>query len=502
MRWKERTIRAGRANGASGLRIAGLSLVLALLLGEQQKQFARHALRPLPACPAGEVVRPLAGSAANPPRPLPACPAGEVVRPLWLATELLHLPDKPAGVRAYSGVAHFLPLAFTTARLPATDSAPTFTLHTMDGIAAIGPWEELREDWSVSLGGEKAARFKGAEVVALRRVGARLPPPPRESQVFFSNGDRLSGKILGLVGQRLRLQAQIGTAQEMAVPLTAVSVLWLTAPDATEDLVLVQRRLAAETRTRDRVLLRNGDAVEGTLTGLDDKRLRIETSSRQEMPVDLGKVAAVALNTELVRSLRPKGVYGHLVLANGCRLSLASAQANRQFLTGKTLFGTAVEVPLEQIVALDLRQGRAVYLSDLKPRRYEHLPYLGVRWPYVPDGSVAGRELHLGGSTYDKGIGMHSESRLTYDLARTYRWFEALVGLDDDTGRAGNVEVEVLVDGKVQDLGWGPELRAPMGPRAVRVGVAGARELMLVVKFGRHGDVHDHVDWVDARLLK
>src|SRR5436305_4807883 len=32
------------------------------------------------------------------PRPLPACPAGEGVRRLTLAGELLHLPDKPAGV--------------------------------------------------------------------------------------------------------------------------------------------------------------------------------------------------------------------------------------------------------------------------------------------------------------------------------------------------------------------------------------------------------------------
>jgi hypothetical protein len=59
--------------------------------------------RPLPACPAGEAVRRLAGAVLYH-RPLPARPAGEGVHRLaaWLL-ELLHLPDEPAGVGANSG---------------------------------------------------------------------------------------------------------------------------------------------------------------------------------------------------------------------------------------------------------------------------------------------------------------------------------------------------------------------------------------------------------------
>src|SRR5262249_47929596 len=119
-----------------------------------------------------------------------------------------------------------------------------------------------------------------------------------------------------------------------------------------------------------------------------------------------------------------------------------------QTLTGKTLFGAAVSIPAKDLVALYVFQGRAVYLSDLKPRRYEHTPYLDVAWPYVADGSVAGRMLRVGGSVYDKGLGLHSASRLTYDLAGGYRRFEALVGLDDRSGRGGSARVQVLLDGK------------------------------------------------------
>jgi hypothetical protein len=96
---------------------------------------------------------------------------------------------------------------------------------------------------------------------------------------------------------------------------------------------------------------------------------------------------------------------------------------------------------------------------------------------------------------------MHSASRLTYDLAGGYEWFEALVGLDDRTGRQGSVRVAVLVDGRPQEAGDG-DLAGCGPPRPLRVRVAGARELTLVVRFGCRGDVQDHVDWAEARLIK
>jgi hypothetical protein len=280
-----------------------------------------------------------------------------------------------------------------------------------------------------------------------------------------------------------------------------VVVFWFAAPDGVEDGDRFRRRLETEGRKRDIVFHRNGDFVEGTVTVFDAETVQLDAAGK-EVKVPRSQVAALALSTELARSFRPKGIYGRLVLANGARLSLLSAHVSGETLVGKAVFGATVQVPLSQIVALDLRQGCAVYLSDLKPGRYEHTSYLGVRWPYVLDGSVAGNELRLGGSTYDKGIGMHSQSRLTFDLGGGYQWFEAWVGLDDRTGRKGSVQVQVLVDGKSQNLGAANELTGQDTPLPIRVSVAGARQLTLVVLFGRNGDVQDHVDWADAQLIR
>src|SRR5207249_957731 len=132
------------------------------------------------------------------------------------------------------------------------------------------------------------------------------------------------------------------------------------------------RRLAAGQRARDVVYLRNGDVVEGTVTSADKDAFKVEVE-KKEVQVNRVRVAAVAFNTELLTRALPKGPYGHLVLTGGGRLAVASARAGRDgTLRGRTPLGAAFEVPLADVAALDLRQGRAVYLSDLKPARYEH----------------------------------------------------------------------------------------------------------------------------------
>jgi hypothetical protein len=167
-----------------------------------------------------------------------------------------------------------------------------------------------------------------------------------------------------------------------------------------------------------------------------------------------------------------------------------------------TAFGTRLRVPLEHVAGLDFREGQAVYLSDLKPSRYEFTPFLDVRWDLALDTNVLGHDLVVAGSTYAKGIGLHSQSQVHYTLAGKYRRFEALVGLDDYDGGGGSVRIGVLADGKAVDLGPNRELTIASGPRPLGIAVAGVQELSLVVEFGGNGSVQDVVNWADARLIR
>jgi hypothetical protein len=395
-----------------------------------------------------------------------------------------------------------VPLWFIFADEPA---APVFRLETAEGTPLTGPLERLDAGWSVRLGGKQV---EGGDVVALRRDGTPPSEYPGGEQLLFANGDRLAGHVTALEGERLQARLPVlGGDRPAPVPLSAVSVIWLGTPDGADDPALLRRRLATGRRASDTVLLRNGDVVEGVLTGLDEKAVQVEVD-RKPVSVARSKAAAVALSTDLAAPPRPRGVYARLVLADGSRVSLASAaSADGAALTGTTLFDAPVRVPVAQVVALALYQGRAVYLSDLEPRRSEQTPFLDLAWPPVNDGSADRRDLRLGGGTYDKGLGMHSAARVTYDLAGRYRRFEALVGLDDhagddQAGRQGSARVRVLVDGKERAAGLDRDLTARDGPVPVRADVTGARELTLVVDYGDRGDVQDRVDWADARLVK
>jgi hypothetical protein len=417
--------------------------------------------------------------------------------------------------RAARGARTAWPLALSlaaalAAAAPGRDGeapAPQFEARAADGKAVRGPLRRIGRGWSVRLGAE-GGTVDAAGLLTLRRTDLARPAFPTGPHFILANGDRIPVKAVRLAGERLHFRhPDLAGGQETSLPLAALSVWWVTAPDHSADPEKLRRRLATRPRTRDVILLRNGDTVEGVLSALGADEAAVEVG-KKKVAVKLGQVAAVALSTELADARRPKGPYARLVLAGtgaaaGTRLSLtAAACADGATLTGTTVFGAKVEVPAGRVAALDVFQGGAVYLSDLKPAKYEYFPFTDGAWPWAADGNAAGHDLRLGGAVWDKGLGLHSHARLTYTVPAGFRHFEALVGLDEQDGAGGSVRVRVLGDGKPLDLGTARAVTAKGGPLAVRVPVAGVKELTLEVEFGDNGDVQDVVNWVDARLVR
>jgi DNA-binding beta-propeller fold protein YncE len=124
--------------------------------------------------------------------------------------------------------------------------------------------------------------------------------------------------------------------------------------------------------------------------------------------------------------------------------------------------------------------------------------------PVEKDISVAeqapddGRALLLNGVKYAKGLGVHAPAEVRYALDGTCSRFKADVGLDDEKN-GGAVVFQVWADAiKVYDSGI---MTGTTATKTVDVGIAGAKELRLVVTDGGNGDGEDHADWADARLV-
>jgi len=389
------------------------------------------------------------------------------------------------------------------ALLPAAEppaKPPTFIIHTAAGTPVQGTLKQIDAQGAIMLAATGAPKVDFANLISLRRTDAFLPAPPAGPQAIFAGGDRLPGVAGVLTDDRLAFTTPLCSPPETTLPLAALAVLWFADPAGLDRPDLLRRRLASERRSADVVWLRNGDKMQGTLLKLGREHALLDVAGKE---VQLGRdqLAVIALNNELVRAPRPAGSYALLTLSEGARLSVTNVRSDGKTLTAQTLFGLKVQVPLPRVIALDVRQGKAVYLSDLKPTAYQYTPYLpGLTFPWVADGSAAGDDLRLGGSTYAKGLGMHSQSRLTYQLDGAYRRFEALLGLDERTGKLGRVRVRVLVDGKARDIGWDKDLTARDGGKAVRVDLTGARELTLAVEYGRLEQ--GQMNWADARVVK
>jgi hypothetical protein len=413
------------------------------------------------------------------------------------------------GVTLFGGglllVASALLLARPGAGGKKEEAGPVFVAETASGKAVRGALAKLGAGWSVDLG--RGGRVAAGELLSLRRQGVALPALPADQHLLLTGGDRVPFEGLRLDGEKLYFHHRdLAGDKEISVPLSSVALIWRLAPDRALVPEKLRRQLASGTRARDVVRLRNGDAVEGTLSALKEGAVEVELD-KKSTAVKWPQVAVIALSTELADRTRPEGPYARVTLSAterspGGRLTLVSASCDGETFTGKTAFGAALSVPVERVVGLDVVGGKAVYLSALKPGSYDYRPYLDEKWSWSAGSAVTGRDLRLAGSTYDEGVGLHASSTLTYDLGGDYRRFEALVGLDELDGQKGRVRVRVLVDGKAADLGKTDVLSRETGPIRVRVSVAKAKALALEVEALEDGPVQGVVNWADARLVK
>lgn len=109
-----------------------------------------------------------------------------------------------------------------------------------------------------------------------------------------------------------------------------------------------------------------------------------------------------------------------------------------------------------------------------------------------------GPPLKLGGTTYEKGLGVHAASQVSVNLGGTCSRFTAVVGIDDAVGNEGSAVFVVRGDG--EELFASEPLTGGGSTADVDVEVTGVQRLDLVVRDGGDGRGNDHADWADARI--
>ena len=119
--------------------------------------------------------------------------------------------------------------------------------------------------------------------------------------------------------------------------------------------------------------------------------------------------------------------------------------------------------------------------------------------------NAAGGPLILDGQAYDHGLGMRSRTIAVYRIEPGDLAFHAEIGIDDSGGvpespaTHGHVRFRVLVD---RAEAFQRDLALRDSPEPVRVDLNGGRLLVLIADFGDRGDVNDLANWIDARVIR
>ena len=109
-----------------------------------------------------------------------------------------------------------------------------------------------------------------------------------------------------------------------------------------------------------------------------------------------------------------------------------------------------------------------------------------------------GHPITINGTTYAKGLGVHANSEVDFNLANRCSMFSASLGVDDETGGHGSVVFQIWGDNTLFfDSGV---VGGGGSARNIGVAVQGISTLKLVVTDAGDGNGSDHADWANARI--
>ncbi|MDB5387134.1 MAG: hypothetical protein JWM11_2780 [Planctomycetaceae bacterium] len=357
-------------------------------------------------------------------------------------------------------------------------------------------------DTKLRLDAKPPISLKRDEILRLdwqNQPGGLLEDSP---QLLLANGDRLGILPNGIDEEALRGSwNQFPAWPEVKVPLETLRGAVLLPQRGLLERSRILARLRDQKQTQDVLYLANGDRLAGQLEGLKKKFFQLKTAAGKTM-LGVDAVQAFGMNPELTSFPTVKEPQTLAILEDGSQLAIGALKlVGGTELHCRAAFGADLIIPLEKVISLQFLGGRVVYLSDLEPSEFLSTPYLTRVWPLRRNQNAIGGPLRLGDREYSRGLGVHGQSLVTYDLKGEFATFQATVGIDAAAEGRGSVVFRVLADGKpifTSDIVRGKTAPVPIGPLSMQ----SIKRLTLSVDFADEGDLLDHADWCDAVLIR
>lgn len=368
------------------------------------------------------------------------------------------------------------------------------TTVSIDTLAARGTPQAVTAEVRTLDGAALLVRFASPAEPAAAPAGEVF-------ELVASDGERATGGLGSSGDETLVLELAGGSS----LPFPIESLRELRHAERAAQLVLERPGEG------DRLWRRRGASVEridGALVGFAGDALVFEGSKVGELKVPFSELSALLV--EGLGGGRNPGAANPLAvqvdLLDGSQLSgeFKSYDAQRLALVRR---GQPLSLPLASVAQLMPADGRARWLSAMKPARVEPArPFgdeAGMVWTPRIDRHVAGGPLVCGGVRHARGIGSLAASRLEYELGTPASRLRGACGLDDSVlalPLRPVARARIEVDGQ---LAWDSGPLAPgSAPAAFDIDLSGARRVVLVALDEDGSFAGDRVDWLSPLLVK
>jgi hypothetical protein len=307
-------------------------------------------------------------------------------------------------------------------------------------------------------------------------------------------GGRIFAKSVAIADDQCRLEWAGG--EPLSLPVDLVRAIRCEPAMASTDF---DKALAAPSAELDRIFVKDESgqisSVAGVVKSLAAHELTLEVGG-QNRQVPRAKLFGIVIAQPTASDPAPRCL---LTLNDGSQLggeelSLAEGRAEVSVPGGGT-----VKLSWSAVSRVTIRSRRVAYLSDLKPTADQQQPIVTLSRPWQRDRAITGQPILLAGRSYEKGIGVHSRSLLTFSAEKQWDTLAATIGLDSASGSKGDCIFLVLADG--QPL-FTRRMTGSDPPEEISLAISGREQITLLVEPGEGLDLADHANWGDVRFIK
>ncbi|MDA1049919.1 MAG: NPCBM/NEW2 domain-containing protein [Planctomycetota bacterium] len=247
------------------------------------------------------------------------------------------------------------------------------------------------------------------------------------------------------------------------------------------------------------------DSLEGVLYEVTDEQVAFEFDGTR-VDVPRHKVEGVIYFHRAANRLADPT--SRVLTVDGSAWNFKSCELDGETLQGVSVGGVRLSLPVASITKIDFSVGNLVFLSDLQPDTFEwksdletpKTPTVVSTWYRLRlDEGFYGGPLLLDAHSYEKGLALHSRTKLSYRLTREFTRFAAIAGIDDRYRADGNVTLTISGDGKqllAENLAGSKQVNIDLDLR-------GVRRLEILVDYGEDKVGYgDYLNLCNARLMK